>query len=457
MRQFTPCELAGWCNGTWSVDDPDIAISGFCKDSRAIVRDDIYVALSGENHDGHDFIADAMANGASCALVESGYAATHDMPLLRVTDTCKALQDIAAGYRNKIDPFVVGVTGSSGKTTVKEMIAACLAGTLVTSATEGNWNNHIGLPLSLLQMVPDTECAVMEVGMNHPGELLPLCKILRPDWSVITNVGPVHLEHFESVEAIAREKAVLIENTSEDGLVFLETDGKSFEILAAAVRGELVTVSADSEADYSYAGSRGDTVKISETASGESCEIKLTLPGEHILFDAALAAAVARRKGVDWGAIASALSAYRPLSMRWEVSEHGGVTLINDAYNANPMSMRASINAFAGQDYSGKKCLVLGDMLELGHAAVQEHRLLGSWLEGKGISVLVAVGEQARDIAATAEGQCVQVVSVDAAGDAAAALEDVVAAGDAVLFKGSRGVRLEDAVASLSKSINHSQ
>ncbi len=456
MRQFVPEEIADWCAGEWSPGVPE-EIGGFSKDSRSILQGEAYVALSGDNFNGHDFVSDAVESGASCAVVDAAFSGEVEVPILRVENTLKALQDVASSYRTKCAPFVVGVTGSSGKTTVKEMIAACLSTTSRTTATVGNLNNHIGLPLSLLQMTADTECAVMEVGMNHPGELADLCEILRPDWSVVTNVGPVHLESFESVEDIAAEKSVLIRKTSRDGLVFLDADGEYFEVLSAAVGSELVTLSRGRDADYMYAQLGASSVRILETASGETCDVHLPLPGRHIAFDAALAAAVARRRGIEWDAISLALSEYVSPPMRWQIEECGGVRVINDAYNANPMSMRASIEAFASQECSGRKHLILGDMLELGSSAASEHEELGEWLEGKGISILIGVGAESRAIVTGATANCERATAVDQAGEAAEALTGDLSAGDSVLIKGSRGIHLEDAAKGLQEFLNQNQ
>lgn len=456
MRQFDPEEIAEWCGGAWASGVP-ATINGFSKDSRSITPGEAYVALSGESYDGHEFVSAAIEGGACCAIVNRGFTGDVSSPLLRVDDTLKALQDIARGYRIKCDPFVVGVTGSVGKTTVKEMIAACLRTASETIATPGNLNNHIGLPMSLLAMSEDTECAVIEVGMNHPGEMAPLCSVLQPDWSVLTNVGPVHLENFGSVEDIAAEKSILIKNTDRDGLVFLDADGQYFGILAAAAVSPVVTLSAFSDADYNYVQIGIKSVRIVEKATGESCDIHLPVPGKHIGYDAAVAAAVARRRGLGWESIASALSAYHSPPMRWHVEVFGGVTLINDAYNANPMSMRASIDAFASRECSGKKCLILGDMLELGRAAAAEHEALGQWIQGKGVSVLIGVGRESAAVVAAGAGNCDAAIAVDTASEAADVLSAILSSGDSVLLKGSRGIHLEDAATRLQENLKQNQ
>ena len=449
MKNFSPVEIAAWCAGRWETGVPDAVIKGFSKDSRTVGPGECYVALRGEVYDGHEFVRAAAAKGASCAVVDADFTGQVTLPILRVGDTTAALQAIASGYRRKLDPFVIGVTGSSGKTTVKEMIAACLATQFRTASTFGNLNNHIGLPMSLLGMEGDTECAVMEIGMNHPGEVGTLCSILEPDWGVVTNVGPVHLEFFDSVEAIAREKAVLLARSKSK--VFLDADSRYFGILSSAAQCTAVTVSQKGSADYVY--KTGSSLVVEETGSGESCEVELQIPGEHIAYDAALSAAVARCRGIGWLDISKALSSYRPLPMRWEVHRLSGVTLINDAYNANPMSMRASIKAFLSQPVEGKRIVVLGDMLELGASSVDEHGSLGRWLKDAGIEHLVTVGQLSHETAGEAAGKF-DVSEVEKAEDVARVLRGRVGPGDAVLFKASRGIHLETAVLQMSEYLS---
>jgi len=445
MTEFSPSQIAAWCGGEWGNGAPKGAILGFSKDSRTIGRSECYVALVGENHDGHDFVKDAAEKGASCAIVSGTFRENPGIPLLKVSDTGAALQSIASQYRRKIDPFVIGVTGSSGKTTVKEMIAACLSSAFATASTAGNLNNHIGLPLSLLKMSADTQYAVMEIGMNHPGELDPLCRILEPDWGVVTNVGPVHMQAFDSVEAIAAEKAVLVEHSSDR--VFLDADGRYFELLSSAASCPVVTVSRDPGGDYTYALDK--TLCVAEKATGQTVEIRLPVPGLHIAYDACLSVAVARSCGIDWDLIVKALESYRPLPMRWEVHEAGGVKIVNDAYNANPMSMRASVEAFLREPVKGKRCLVLGDMLELGGSAAEEHRRLGHWLDGEKVDVLITVGELGKEIAVLAD--CNQITAVGDSESVLAELEKALLPGDAVFFKASRGLHLETVVSALSE------
>ena len=242
--RFQPDRLAEWAAGEW-VPSPPAAINGFSHNSDTAREGDLFVAIRGTRVDGHAYVAEARRRGACGAIVRRervmGLAATG--PLLAVADPVAALQAIAAGYRRQAAARVIGVTGSTGKTTVKELIAGMLATTWSTARTLGNWNNEIGLPLSLLAMESDTQVGVFELGISHPGEMAPLCQISRPDWGVVTTVGPVHLEFFPSVEAIANEKGELLRRLPAEGVAVLSVDDPYFSILRNCVPGRLITVS----------------------------------------------------------------------------------------------------------------------------------------------------------------------------------------------------------------------
>ncbi len=426
-------------------------IGGVSNDTRTIKAGDLYIAIKGARFDGHAFIADALAKGACGALVSevvSGLTA----PMLVVPDTHKALMQVAQKYRRKIGLRIIAVTGSAGKSTVKEMTAQVLAGGFRTAATRGNWNNDIGLPLSLLAMSENTELGVFEIGMNHPGEISALCRVLEPDWGVVTNVGPVHIEFFDSVEAIAEEKANLFRALPQDGIAVIEHDGKFRDILrkAAGTR-KIISVSmADRQADYYVVRRNADGLcEICERLSGETSAIILGQPGDFSICNALMAVAVARSMGLGWDQIRGALEVFRPMPMRWQVSECAGVRLINDSYNANPLSMSAAITTFSGMQGVGRKIMVLAGMLELGVNANEEHRKIGSLSAGSGIDFLVTVGELGRVIAGAAVDagmDASRVITCGSNGDALGELSGLAKPGDTILFKGSRGMKLEQII-----------
>lgn len=443
---FDSVDLAAWSGGRWR-SAPASAVTGFAIDSRAVEPGDCFVALPGARADGHAFLNAARERGAACALVREDVpiaASLHEFPLLAVPDPKRALEAIAAGHRARARGRIVAVTGSSGKTSVKEMIADLLSLAGPTARTRGNWNNDIGLPLSMLTMRPDDAYGVFEVGMNHPGELEPLCALLKPHISVVTCVGPVHLEFFENEEGIAREKAAVVRALDENGIAVLPADDPWFGVLKSDARAGIKTVSLTMDADYRIELGAPPRFAVTEWRTGESAIFDAPLPGRHVIANAGLAIAVARQFGIDWGALAERLRAFRPPGMRWQEIERDGVRYINDAYNANPMSMRAALDAFATVAVEGRRWLVLGAMRELGAAAREYHAELGRALAGGPWAGAILVGEEGRWIreGAVAAGFD-RVRVVDDAPAAARVLKDLIRPGDTVLLKASRGVELE--------------
>lgn len=448
--RFNADELAAWSGGRWR-GRPPAAVTGFAIDSRAVKPGDCFLALPGSKTDGHDFLAAARAQGAACALVRADREMPDelsDFPLLCVADPKTALTAIAREHRARLTGRFIAITGSSGKTSVKEMIADLLGALGPVARTKGNWNNDIGVPLSLLTMRPEDVFGVFEVGMNHPGELDPLCALVRPELSVVTCVGPVHIEFFENEEGIAREKAAVVRALGPDGVAVLPADDKWFAVLKSYARCPIKTVSLAGDADYRVEPGTPPRFAVTEWATGESVVFDAPLPGRHVLSNAGLAIAVARHYEVSWDAIAERLRAFRPPAMRWEPREIDGVRYINDAYNANPMSMRAALDAFASTPVAGRRWLVLGAMYELGAHARDYHEELGRAL---------AQGPWAGAILVGAEGEWIRIGAAKAgfdalyraadAADAARVLKTLIRPGDSVLLKASRGVGLEKALA----------
>jgi UDP-N-acetylmuramoyl-tripeptide--D-alanyl-D-alanine ligase len=460
MPTFISSELAAWCAGEWVMGNPEV-IRGIVHDTRQVQPGFLFVAIPGSRVDGHDLVGEAAARGAVAALVTRERLARvgRHLPCLVVDNTVKALGGVAAGYRRRLGLRVVGVTGSVGKTTVKEMIAGMLATTFPTARTQGNWNNDIGLPLSLLQVPEEARMAVLELGISHPGEMEPLCDIAGPDWGVISNVGPVHLEFFSSVEAIAREKGILFSSLPPAGTAVLGIDDPHYELLRSLAPCRVLSVSLKGGADYVLMASDEShgTNRVLEQASGEVFEFCMPVPGRHHLHNALLAMAVARGCGVKWESVAAGLAQYQAPPMRWQRLEAGGVVLINDAYNANPLSMRAAIRTFAETAVKGGRWLVLGDMRELGAGEVTEHEAVGQLIGSGDWRGLVAVGRLGGHFAdgAMAAGlDPARIVRCETAELVAGVLSGQVRPGDAVLFKASRGVHLETAVEKILADLN---
>jgi UDP-N-acetylmuramoyl-tripeptide--D-alanyl-D-alanine ligase len=447
MLRFSPDELARWAGGQWTRLPP-ADLLGVGTDTRADLRGQLFIALRGQRHDAHDYLAQAVKAGAAAALVEEPRLASlpSDFPLLVVPDTRQALRDLAAGHRGRLDARFIGITGSAGKTTVKELTADLLQAAGPTTRTRGNWNNDIGLPLSLLAMPPGQQFGVFELGTNHPGELAPLCRILRHECGVVTTVGVSHAEFFPDREAIAREKAEVLRAVPADGVVVVGAAEPHRALLCTGVAARVITVALEGDADYRAHRHDGLHFEVRERASGERALFTAPQPGAFFVYDALLAVAVARHYGVAWEPLAAALSAYLPLKLRGQTCVLDGVCFVNDAYNANPLSMGAALQAFAERAVAGRRWLVLGGMGELGDLARAEHLAVGAEITRLGFHGLVVVGALAAWIAegAVGAGFAGELVKCPHPVAAAAALRARAMAGDAVLLKGSRSERMEE-------------
>lgn len=448
---FDAAAFAAWAGG--DAQALPAAFRGVTQDTRQVTPGCLYVALRGERFDGHDFVEQGFQKGAAAALVERTWHAPQEAagwPLIRVADTRRALAEAARAWRLRQTARIVGITGSSGKTTVKEMTAALCGGGGPVCATRGNLNNEVGLPLSLLTLGAETAYGIFEAGTNHPGEIAALAEVMRPEIALISSIGCAHIEHFGSLEAIALEKSELLRALPSDGAAVLCRETSCFERLAARAAAPVVTTSlVTREADY-Y-GEPLDLsvgrVRISERATGEQIELRSGLPGDHNASNLVLAFAAARTAGVSAAAAAKGLARMVLPGMRWAVSERGGVTVVNDAYNANPQSMRAVLHTFMQMPCGGRRIAVLGDMLELGAHTEVLHRELGCVVAELAPDALVAVGsDTARYVADEAVKRgypAARVTCCADAADAAATVSALARAGDSVLLKASRGMRLE--------------
>ncbi len=461
--------LAKWTNGEWRIPGGGTipqTIAGVSNNSGAVPQGGLYVALKGARLDGHSFVADAMAHGAAAALVTREWADAHapecTAPLLAVDDTQAALSSAAAGWRRHVAPFIVGVTGSAGKTTVKEFTAAMLSGAAPTARTKENFNNAIGLPLSLLAMDESAKYGVFEIGTNHPGELAPLTGIMAPNAAIISSVGPVHIENYSGLDAIADEKATLPRGVPRDGFVVLEDGAQYTGRIASQCVARIVRVGIDSpDSDFNAIeiDSENGALRVVEKGEGnpEGHTLLHGLPGRHQALNALMACAAARNAGASWEQIASGLENLSLPGMRWEKSEINGVRIVNDAYNANPLSMACALDTFAREAApSGRRWLALGDMLELGGAAEEAHRALGRKIAEGDWAGIVAVGPLSKWIAdelgngeKTARRFSGVVAAVPDAVSAGDFLRDHLRPGDALLLKASRGIALEKALTRL--------
>ncbi len=428
--------------------------TGVSIDSRTIGTGELFVAVKGPRFDGHDFLAEAAGRGAAAALVHRDAPAPARLPLVRVADTTAGLSQLARHVRGAAAVPVVGVTGSVGKTTTKDMTAHLLATRGPVLKTEGNLNNQYGLPLTLLRLRPEHTAAVLEMGMSAPGELRALSTLAEPDVAAITRVAPVHLEFFPSVDAIAEAKAEILEGLRPGGTAVLNGDDPRVRSIGERFRGRVVWFGLDRRHDVSAEGWRGTAfgMRFDLRLAGRAVAVTLPLAGPHFVTSYLAAAAVAHVLGVAPEAMAEAAAALRPAPHRGEVRRLGeGVTLLDDCYNSSPEALDAAVVALALLP-GRRRVAVLGDMLELGPTGPMLHHAAGLSLAGR-VDVVVGVGALAKEIVEGARKAGLPGSSLHhfaTAPDAAAAVEGLVRPGDAVLVKGSRGVKLETVVAAIA-------
>jgi len=420
---------------------------GYSIDSRTVSVGQLFFAVKGERFDGHDFVCSAMEKGAIAAVVrrdQLGRYPDHHC-LLAVDDTLVALQILATAVRKLWGKPLVGVTGSAGKTTTKEAIAHVLASKYRVLKSEGNFNNHFGLPLMLLKLEPEHDVAVIEMGMSHAGEIRDLAKIAQPEIGVVTNVAPVHLEFFSSVADIARAKYELIESLPANGTAVLNADDEYVSQFGGGFKGKVLTygtrpgtnVLAENIQARGQEGSEFDVV-VGEMRA----HVRLGLVGAHNILNALAATAVGLQRGLNLSEAANALATLAPADKRGQVLQLGNITVINDCYNSNPKALNSMIDALASMP-AKRRIVVAGEMLELGPSGEQLHRDAGRYAASKNIDALVGVRGLARSIVDSARAAGIRAEFVATPEEAGAWLDREARAGDIVLLKGSRGVQLE--------------
>ncbi len=417
-----------------------------CTDSRSVTPGDCFVALAGEKFDGHDYLEEVAAKGASIAVVHRDAPAPRSLPLIRVDDTVAALQRAAARYRASLKIPIIAVGGSNGKTSTKEQIACVLGAKFQISKTEGNLNNHIGVPLTLLRIGAGTEAAVVELGTNHPGEIELLMKIARPDVSVVTNIGNEHLEFFMDQQGVFQEEGVLVELLPKDGLAVLNADCPYTTRMRQRARSGVVTGGFAEGADIRVS-SREDTEAgqfFTIEHAGLNEKFELPVPGAHMASNASLSVAVGAAFEVPLWAMAQRLRGLKIPGGRMRSVTRGGITVIDDSYNANPSSMEAALAYLVSRQ--GRRIAVLGGMGELGGESERWHVHIGRKAADLGVDMLVAVGLSGQQYA---RGAYDRVSRVEIYADNATAgefLKRELRKGDVVLFKASRSAKLEQVV-----------
>ena len=438
--------------------DGDELIHSVSTDTRTITDGAVFVALKGERFDGHRFVAAAVESGAVCCIVNRDAGDFGSFPVIEVEDTGQALMDLAACYRSKFDIPVIGVTGSVGKTSTKEMIASVLSQSYKTHMTKGNFNNMIGLPLTVFDLMREDDIMVLEMGMSAFGEISRLTAVAKPDTAVITNIGLSHIEHLGSREGIRKAKFEILEGLQPEGTVILNGDDDmlwnyrgniNYETLYYGIRNKNSDLTAYNIRSYS------DGSEFSCKIDGEEHRFVLSVPGEHHIYNALAAILVGLKYNVETDDIKEGIRSFAPSGLRQTVIELPNYTIIRDCYNASPTSMKSGLEVLALTGEKGSRVACLADMLELGEISEEAHKTVGRLVNEYETDKLITIGKEAHNIARGAEEAGMNPANIfefENNEEAKKKLSVLLSKGDVILVKGSRGMRLEeiaDAIAEL--------
>lgn len=448
MEEVSLKEIIDACGGKLLWGDPSTKIRGITTDSRKSGEGTLFIPIAGPTFDGHEFIRAAFDGGAVAALTHKHTDAVVDRALIAVEDTLKALADIARWYRARFPIPCVAVTGSVGKTTTKDMCASALGETFRVLKTQGNFNNEIGLPLTLFSLDSSYDIAVVEMGMNHFGEIHNLASIAKPDVALITNIGTSHIENLGSREGILKAKLEITDFFSENSLLILNGDDpllwglkakQNIKTIYFGIHNPMCEYRAQNIVKHAQ------SVEFDAVFEGGHQHISLNLPGEHNVYNALAAMAVGRHFKLPQDKIAEGIKKFTPSGMRMDIRTYDDMVLIDDCYNASPASMKAALDVLAGME-GGRKIAILGDILEMGEFAADAHREVGKYAAKSGVDYLFTVGQNAALIAEAAAESGMDKKSIAHFKNnkqIISYLPRVLQAGDTVLVKASRGMRFE--------------
>src|SRR5207244_1252430 len=406
MNRLSILEIAEFAGAAVSSGHRKTLIDKISTDSRTLKHGELFVALRGENFDAHSFVESVAKAGAAGAIVDSNWTGKipENFASIRTQDSLLAYQNLAANYRKSLPIKVLAITGSNGKTSTKDFGASVLGRKFRVTKTQGNFNNHVGLPRTILEATARDEVAVWEIGMNHPGEVAPLAKIAAPDAAIITNIGIAHVEFMGTREAIAKEKGALAEAVGGEGTVILNADDPFSKGIAGRSRARVI-----------FAGTKGGTIRaidIQQSADGSEftilegahqCRAQLPVPGLHMVQNALLAVAAGRTFGLSLEEAAAGLASAPLTKARLQIKEINGVQFLDDSYNANPDSMKAALQTLVELDTDGKRIAVLGEMRELGEETQRGHEEVGEEAAAFGVDQLIGIGEMGAVISRAAE------------------------------------------------------
>lgn len=459
--KFTLGDIAKAASGKIISGGTGLPCEGISIDTRKIERDNLFVAIRGAHFDGHDFLDGALSSGAAAVVVRRGVPIPRGSCSVEVDDTEQALGDIAAWWRKQFNVPCVAITGSNGKSTTKEMASAVASTLGPVLKTEGNFNNLIGLPLTIFRWNEDHKVAIIEMGMNAPGEIKRLTEIANPCIGIITNVTSAHLEKLHSVEAVAKAKGELFDAMDARGTAIINGEDRLVMEIASKRKGQKIVYGMQNDFDVQFLHMETaglDSIDLKLSVFGKEYSAKLPVPGAHNVMNALAAISAGVALNIDPEEAIANLARFKPMGMRMEcVQLSNGVRIVNDSYNANPGSMRAAFRTVGSAKRAGRFVAALGDMLELGESSAELHRQVGEAAAEMGVDRLYVTGEFASDVAAGAKSRGLGASNVtifkEGSEKLGVLIEGELRAGDVLLVKGSRGMKMERVVEHLKSAI----
>ncbi|MEL0539139.1 UDP-N-acetylmuramoyl-tripeptide--D-alanyl-D-alanine ligase [Staphylococcus debuckii] len=437
IKEWIPCE----------IDERylDQSIHGVSIDSREIDDNNLFVPFKGENTDGHRFVAQALKDGAGAAFYQYNAKPDHEVegPIIWVNDTMLALQELAKAYLKHVNPKVIAVTGSNGKTTTKDMIESVLKPAFKVKKTQGNYNNEIGMPLTILQLDEDTDISILEMGMSGFHEIELLSEIAQPDIAVITNIGESHMQDLGSREGIARAKFEIVSGLKPDGVFIFDGDEPLLKPHVETLNDtEAISIGLAQDNDVVCSVEQHDAMGIAFSLNASE-HYQIPILGTHNMRNAAIAITIGKLLGLSYTEIQNNIAKVELTGMRMELHRtDSDISVINDAYNASPTSMKAAIDTLAAME--GRKILILADVLELGGNSAEMHASVGTYLENKGIDILLTYGKEAAHIYEAGKANVNEAQHFDDKEDLIHFIIEKAQPEDKILIKGSRGMKLED-------------